>query len=191
VYLGRWAVMVVLTRRLPLGLLREVTEFLPSCVTAARRLRRSPNVPRRARVALLVAVLWVVSPIDLIPKFLPGHRPTRRRRRGRAAAALRRPLGPAPGTARGLAGAAAHAETRPGRPSPAVLRRSGSPGGGVSGRHHLSLPQRCACAARPHRLSAIQHRPAAVAHDPDVVVSSSECCANCPSPTCAEPSPRA
>jgi uncharacterized membrane protein YkvA (DUF1232 family) len=28
-------------------------------------------VPRRAKVALLVAVLWVISPIDLIPEFLP------------------------------------------------------------------------------------------------------------------------
>jgi uncharacterized membrane protein YkvA (DUF1232 family) len=28
-------------------------------------------VPRRARVAVLIALLWVVSPIDLIPEFLP------------------------------------------------------------------------------------------------------------------------
>ena len=63
--------MVVLARRLPPGLLKEMAEFLPSCVTAARRLRKHPEVPRRARVALLVAVLWVVSPIDLIPEFLP------------------------------------------------------------------------------------------------------------------------
>lgn len=37
----------------------------------ARRLRRSPTVPRRAKIALLIAVLWVLSPIDLIPEFLP------------------------------------------------------------------------------------------------------------------------
>ena len=70
-----WAVacllMVVLAARLPDGLLKRVLEFLPSCVTAARRLRTDPEVPRRAKVALLVAVLWVVSPIDLIPEFLP------------------------------------------------------------------------------------------------------------------------
>ena len=64
-------VMVLLARRLPPGLLRDIAEFLPACVTTARRLRRSPAVPRRARVALLVAVLWVVSPIDLLPEFLP------------------------------------------------------------------------------------------------------------------------
>jgi uncharacterized membrane protein YkvA (DUF1232 family) len=48
-----------------------VAEFLPSCVTAARTLRQHPDVPRRAKVALLVAVLWVLSPIDLLPEFLP------------------------------------------------------------------------------------------------------------------------
>jgi uncharacterized membrane protein YkvA (DUF1232 family) len=70
-YLCTWPLLVVLAHRLPAGLLREVAEFLPACVTAARRLRQSPAVPRRAKVALLVAVLWVLSPIDLIPEFLP------------------------------------------------------------------------------------------------------------------------
>jgi uncharacterized membrane protein YkvA (DUF1232 family) len=63
--------MVLLASRLPNGLMRQVAEFLPSCVTAARALRTHPDVPRRAKVALLVAVLWVVSPIDLLPEFLP------------------------------------------------------------------------------------------------------------------------
>jgi uncharacterized membrane protein YkvA (DUF1232 family) len=73
--LGVWALccllMMLLASRLPNGLLRQVAEFLPSCVTAARTLRSHPTVPRRAKVALLVAVLWVVSPIDLLPEFLP------------------------------------------------------------------------------------------------------------------------
>jgi uncharacterized membrane protein YkvA (DUF1232 family) len=65
------ALMVLLASRLPNGLLRQVLEFLPACVTAARRLRRHPDVPLRAKVALLVAVVWVISPIDLLPEFLP------------------------------------------------------------------------------------------------------------------------
>lgn len=73
--LALWAVsclvMVLLASRLPDGLLRQVAEFLPSCVTTARRLRRDPRVPRRAKIALLVAIAWVVSPIDLLPEFLP------------------------------------------------------------------------------------------------------------------------
>jgi uncharacterized membrane protein YkvA (DUF1232 family) len=65
------AVAVLLARRLPPGLLRDVAEFLPACVTAARALRKDPRVPRRARIALLVAAVWVLSPIDLLPEFLP------------------------------------------------------------------------------------------------------------------------
>src|SRR5688500_9652904 len=63
--------MVVLARRLGPGLLRDAAEFLPACVTTARRLRRDEAVPLRAKIALLVAILWVLSPIDLLPEFLP------------------------------------------------------------------------------------------------------------------------
>jgi uncharacterized membrane protein YkvA (DUF1232 family) len=63
--------MVLFAHRLPPGLLRDLAEFLPACVTAARTLRKNPAVPRRAKVALLVAIVWVLSPIDLLPEFLP------------------------------------------------------------------------------------------------------------------------
>ena len=66
-----WVAMVLLARRLPPGALRDAAEFLPACVTAARRLRTNPTVPRRAKLALLIAILWVLSPIDLLPEFLP------------------------------------------------------------------------------------------------------------------------
>jgi uncharacterized membrane protein YkvA (DUF1232 family) len=73
--LALWAIsclaMMLFASRLPDGLMRQVAEFLPSCVSTARTLRKDPAVPRRAKVALLVAVLWVVSPIDLLPEFLP------------------------------------------------------------------------------------------------------------------------
>jgi uncharacterized membrane protein YkvA (DUF1232 family) len=65
------ALMMVFASRLPDGLMRQVAEFLPSCVTTAGVLRKDPSVPRRAKLALLVAVLWVISPIDLLPEFLP------------------------------------------------------------------------------------------------------------------------
>ncbi len=75
VALGLWALscllMVLFAHRLPNGLLRQVAEFLPACVTTARTLRKHPDVPRRAKIALLVAILWVLSPIDLLPEFLP------------------------------------------------------------------------------------------------------------------------
>jgi len=70
-WIGSWLVMIGLAKRLPPGLLRDAVEFLPACVTIARRLRGNPAVPRRAKVALLIAILWVLSPIDLLPEFLP------------------------------------------------------------------------------------------------------------------------
>lgn len=66
-----WAVLVLLARRLPPGLARDLAAFIPDCLTTVRRLRKDPRVPRRAKVAVIVAGLWVASPIDLIPEFLP------------------------------------------------------------------------------------------------------------------------
>lgn len=66
-----WTVLVVLARRLPAGTLKELAAFLPNCLTTIRRLRKHPAVPRRAKAALAFAGLWVLSPIDLIPEFLP------------------------------------------------------------------------------------------------------------------------
>jgi uncharacterized membrane protein YkvA (DUF1232 family) len=68
---GTWALLVLLARRLPPGLLRDLAGFVPDCVTTVRRLRRDPRVPPRAKVVVALAGLWVVSPIDLLPEFLP------------------------------------------------------------------------------------------------------------------------
>ena len=66
-----WAVMILLARRLPPGLAKDLATVLPACVTTARRLRKDPRVPRRVKMAVAFAGLWVLSPIDLIPEFLP------------------------------------------------------------------------------------------------------------------------
>lgn len=66
-----WIVMIVLARRLPPGLAKDLATVLPACVTTARRLRKDPRVPKRVKVAVGFAGLWVLSPIDLIPEFLP------------------------------------------------------------------------------------------------------------------------
>lgn len=71
VILASWAVLILLARTLPPGVARDLARFLPDCVTTARRLRRDPRVPRRAKVAVAIAAVWVLSPIDLIPEFLP------------------------------------------------------------------------------------------------------------------------
>jgi uncharacterized membrane protein YkvA (DUF1232 family) len=71
VIIASWLVLVLLARRLPPGLARDLASFLPDCVTTARRLRRDPRVPRRAKFAVAFAAVWVISPVDLIPEFLP------------------------------------------------------------------------------------------------------------------------
>ena len=69
--LASWVVLVMLAKRLPPGLLKDLAGFLPACATTVRRLRRDPREPRRVKVAVIFAGLWVLSPIDLIPEFLP------------------------------------------------------------------------------------------------------------------------
>jgi uncharacterized membrane protein YkvA (DUF1232 family) len=66
-----WGLMVLLASRLPEGSLKELAGFLPACVTTVRVLRNDPRVPRRAKLAVAFAGLWVLSPVDLIPEFLP------------------------------------------------------------------------------------------------------------------------
>ena len=66
-----WLLLAALARRLPPGLAREVAGFLPNCAVLLRRLWRAPEVPRRTRVVLGFAALWVLSPVDLVPEFLP------------------------------------------------------------------------------------------------------------------------
>ncbi|MDQ1502505.1 MAG: hypothetical protein QOD57_232 [Actinomycetota bacterium] len=66
-----WLILRLLARRLPPGMLKDLASFLPACAITIRRLRRDPRVPRRAKLAVAFAGLWVLSPIDLIPEFLP------------------------------------------------------------------------------------------------------------------------
>ena len=66
-----WLLMIVLAKRLPAGAAKDLATVLPACVTTIRRLRKDPRVPRTAKIAIAFAGLWVLSPIDLIPEFLP------------------------------------------------------------------------------------------------------------------------
>ena len=66
-----WGLMIALAARLPPGVVKDLAGFLPACVTTIRKLRTDPRVPWRAKFAIGFAGLWVISPIDLIPEFLP------------------------------------------------------------------------------------------------------------------------
>lgn len=50
---------------------REVAKFLPNLVTLFKGLLGDPAVPRSSKVLLGLAVVWLVSPIDLVPEFVP------------------------------------------------------------------------------------------------------------------------
>jgi uncharacterized membrane protein YkvA (DUF1232 family) len=71
VMVAGWAVLAVLATRLPPGMARDLVAVLPQAVRTARTLARDPRVPRRAKLAVAVAGLWCLSPIDLVPEFLP------------------------------------------------------------------------------------------------------------------------
>jgi uncharacterized membrane protein YkvA (DUF1232 family) len=71
VMVALWGLLVVLAARLPAGLLKDLAGFLPACLTLARRLRADPRVPFKAKAAVVLAGLWVLSPVDLLPEFLP------------------------------------------------------------------------------------------------------------------------
>lgn len=71
VVVASWAVLIILAARLPDGLLKDLARFIPDCIIAVRRLRRDPRVPRRTKLVVGLAAVWVISPIDLIPEFVP------------------------------------------------------------------------------------------------------------------------
>jgi uncharacterized membrane protein YkvA (DUF1232 family) len=50
---------------------RAVGGFVPDCVVLVRRLLGDPEVPRRRKALLGAAALYLASPIDLVPDFIP------------------------------------------------------------------------------------------------------------------------
>ncbi len=66
-----WVLLLLLARRLPPGAAKDLATVIPACITTARRLRGDPRVPRRAKVVVGFAGLYALSPIDVIPDFIP------------------------------------------------------------------------------------------------------------------------
>src|SRR6476469_6081513 len=66
-----WMLLVLLAARLPEGSLKELAGFLPDCASTARRPRGDPWAHTQAQLAVGFALLWVLSPVDLTPEFLP------------------------------------------------------------------------------------------------------------------------
>lgn len=51
---------------------KELVTLLPNLLRLFRGLIADPRVPRGSKALLVVGAVWLASPIDLIPEFLPG-----------------------------------------------------------------------------------------------------------------------
>jgi uncharacterized membrane protein YkvA (DUF1232 family) len=70
---GLWAVLLVvfwICRPRGVGL-REVASAVPDVVRLLRSLISDGRTPLDVRLVLIGLVAWIVSPIDLIPEFIP------------------------------------------------------------------------------------------------------------------------
>jgi uncharacterized membrane protein YkvA (DUF1232 family) len=50
---------------------KELATLLPNLIRLFRDLAKDPRVPRGAKIVLAVAGIWLISPIDLLPEFIP------------------------------------------------------------------------------------------------------------------------
>lgn len=50
---------------------RELLTVVPNLIRLFRDLARDPRTGRSSKVVLWITAIWLVSPIDLIPEFLP------------------------------------------------------------------------------------------------------------------------
>lgn len=50
---------------------REVAMLLPNLAVLLKGLIGDPRVPRGSKALLVFAAVWIASPIDLIPEFIP------------------------------------------------------------------------------------------------------------------------
>lgn len=70
---GVWVVLVALLwvfrpRDARLG---DVLRIIPDVLRLVRNLIGDRGVPLGARVALVILLIWLISPVDLIPEFIP------------------------------------------------------------------------------------------------------------------------
>ena len=49
----------------------QLLRALPALVVMIARLAKDPQLPRTAKIALAAAAVYLVSPIDLLPDFIP------------------------------------------------------------------------------------------------------------------------
>lgn len=66
------AVAIIWLHRPSRELALPALRLLPDVLRLVRRLLADARTPRSVRLALAGLALWIVSPVDLLPEFLPG-----------------------------------------------------------------------------------------------------------------------
>jgi len=67
-YLGAALALILAGRRV---VAKELVLLLPNLVFLFKGLLRDPRVPRGPKIVLAGSIVWLISPIDLLPEFLP------------------------------------------------------------------------------------------------------------------------
>lgn len=73
VIVGLWAIVVVVVRLAAPSQASalDLVRLLPDLLRMTAGLARDPTTPRSCKVALGGLAVWLASPIDLIPEFIP------------------------------------------------------------------------------------------------------------------------
>jgi uncharacterized membrane protein YkvA (DUF1232 family) len=73
VVLAAWALLVIWVWRSSRSraTVVDAVRLLPDLLRLAAGLARDPATPRSCRIALAGLAVWIASPIDLIPEFVP------------------------------------------------------------------------------------------------------------------------
>ena len=64
--------VAVLSVRRSRAALIELVRLIPACLALLRDVMRDPTVPKRAKIAPALGLVYLAIPIDLIPDFIPG-----------------------------------------------------------------------------------------------------------------------
>jgi uncharacterized membrane protein YkvA (DUF1232 family) len=68
VYVALVAVLFLVGRR---TIAKELSSLIPNLLNLFKGLARDARVSRRSKWLLVIGAVWIASPIDLIPEFIP------------------------------------------------------------------------------------------------------------------------
>src|SRR5689334_14416107 len=70
-WLALIAVLLAAKGRFDLAALREALRLLPDLLRLIKRLAADPELPRGVRIRLWLLLAYLLTPIDLVPDFIP------------------------------------------------------------------------------------------------------------------------